>query len=33
MQTNQNDSKNRNLFGSAVKINGEWVISDKIEQI
>ncbi len=33
MQTNINDAKNRNFFGSATKINGEWVITDKIKKI
>lgn len=33
LQTNMNDSKNRNFFGSAVKINGKWVVSDKIEKV
>lgn len=32
LQTNQNDSKNRNFFGSAVKINGEWVVSEKLKK-
>lgn len=30
MQTNINDAKNRNFFGSAAKINGQWVVTDKI---
>lgn len=33
MQTNINDAKNRNFFGSAAKINGEWVVTDKIKKI
>lgn len=33
MQTNQNDTKNRNFFGSAVKVNGEWKVIDKIEKV
>jgi len=33
MQTCMNDAKNRDFFGSAVKINGEWIISDKIERV
>ena len=33
MQTNMNDTKNRNFFGSAVKVNGEWIINDKIEKV
>lgn len=33
LQTAMNDSKNRNFFGSAVKINGQWVVTDKIEKV
>lgn len=33
LQTNMNESKNRNFFGSAVKVNGEWIVTDKIEKV
>ncbi len=33
MQTCMNDARNRNFFGSAVKINGVWVVTDKIEKV
>lgn len=28
-----NDKHNRNFFGTAIKINGEWIVSDKIEKV
>lgn len=34
MQTNMNDAKNRNFFGSAVKDKeGNWIVTDKIEKV
>lgn len=27
------DARNRNFFGSAFKINGEWVVTDKIQKV
>lgn len=33
IQTNQNDAKNRNFFGSAVKVNGQWKVIDSIKKV
>ncbi len=33
LQTNLNPTKNRNFFGSAAKINGQWVVIDKIQKV
>lgn len=34
LQTNMNDDKNRNFFGSAVKDeHGNWIVSDKIKKV
>jgi zinc D-Ala-D-Ala carboxypeptidase len=33
MQTNINEALNKNFFGSAVRKNGKWVVSDKIEKV
>lgn len=33
LQINLNPSKNRNFFGSAAKINGKWVVNDKIGKV
>lgn len=30
IQTCMNESKNRNFFGTATKVNGEWVVSEKL---
>jgi len=33
LQINLNPTKNRNFFGSATQINGEWVVIDKIKKV
>lgn len=33
MQTAMNDSKNRNFFGSAYQVNGEWKVINEIKKV